>query len=1132
MTDPAGTIDRATQTEPGAAYHALVADAIAMIQTLAGDVWTDYNYSDPGVTILEQLAYALTELPYRALLPVEDLLAGPDSARLALRRHAMYPAWSILPCNPVTLSDWRRLLIDRVPGLANIWLVPLGTTDDDPAPQGLYAIRVLAKREGGEEAALIERVRRCFVAHRGLAEDVERIDVLTPIDTVVEAAIEIAHDTDPDEALAQGLFALTLTLAPEPTRIGLADWRARHQETTAVFSGPLMLRGFIEDDQLKPAPTGFTVEFLAEVLGAAPGILAVDALTVRLDGQADAFAGAAPIPVPDGAFLHLWTRPLAHGRFSITITRMGARIVPDAARVERKLEGLWTVHRKTWALRGDYIAAYPGPIGDHVDLAAYTSVQTQFPLIYGIGENALADGVGAARSGAAKQLKGYLMAFDQLLADYFAQLALLRTLVSIEAGGPSGPTYAWQSLRPIVPDVAPLISRNYELHMAELVGKTDPVERRRGEVLDLLMGMLGLDWVMPLSTASPTNLHARDHTWAQIAAQQAMLRRAVPATRDRGRGLDYLRHRHRAVAGTEWASRIELGLIDREHEVGEVWPFAQGAPDAIIDFRYPPHLWEPAEVLFVLVTAEDLAIEGGAQDADDLSFLAGRRIVPELLLVTHHADAYRIGYRDDLGKHSLACRDPDGQWWLVARVDRMETALRLLRALRLAADRQWRDRLHLVDWILLRHGAGVNGDAGRFGMHVTAVLPMHPLPEPGDGDAAWEMRATTVLRANTPAHIALDCLFLGRAAMAEFELLYAAWRLALGCRGQSRLARASRRLDRFLAKHLPPVAKHDPDPPPAPPPPPDPAPPPAPPPQNALPVPVTLAIPDRTDPDEIPTDAPAEMSLLQRLEGLAQRLISPVLRLIGSLRPGLQPGAAPTALLAAPQPAAPKPVQPSHPARHAVAAPPGARGFDCDSVLAVSGRAAAFKAQGFTFAVRYLARETPGVDDLSAAEATAILDAGLALMAVQHVTPGVWHPTPPLGNAYGASAVRQARACGLPQGVCLWLDLESVARGTAQTDIVGYCNAWFAAVRAGGFRPALYVGADCGLDANALGTALDCEFFWRSGSQVPDVAVHGYCMVQTIDKRFVLDTIAYDLNVIEPDARGATPFWAVAGTTP
>ena len=55
-------------------YDSLLRDGISLIQKFSGNKWTDYNFHDPGITILEQLCYALTDLGYRSNFKVEDLL--------------------------------------------------------------------------------------------------------------------------------------------------------------------------------------------------------------------------------------------------------------------------------------------------------------------------------------------------------------------------------------------------------------------------------------------------------------------------------------------------------------------------------------------------------------------------------------------------------------------------------------------------------------------------------------------------------------------------------------------------------------------------------------------------------------------------------------------------------------------------------------------------------------------------------------------------------------------------------------------------------------------------------------------------------------------------------------------------
>ncbi|RZI90680.1 MAG: hypothetical protein EOO67_10905, partial [Microbacterium sp.] len=111
----------------GQDFYALRREGIGRIVEASGDVWTDYNTHDPGVTLLEALAYAITELTYRADFPIEDLLASAAAAVGGGTSADPYPdqafatARRILTVDPVTPTDLRRLLID-VPGVRNGWV--------------------------------------------------------------------------------------------------------------------------------------------------------------------------------------------------------------------------------------------------------------------------------------------------------------------------------------------------------------------------------------------------------------------------------------------------------------------------------------------------------------------------------------------------------------------------------------------------------------------------------------------------------------------------------------------------------------------------------------------------------------------------------------------------------------------------------------------------------------------------------------------------------------------------------------------------------------------------------------------------------------------------------------------------
>jgi len=207
-------------------------------------------------------------------------------------------------------------------------------------------------------------------------------------------------------------------------------------------------------------------------------------------------------------------------------------------------------------------------------------------------------------------------------------------------------------------------------------------------------------------------------------------------------------------------------------------------------------------------------------------------------------------------------------------------------------------------------------------------------------------------------------------------------------------------------------------------------------------------------------------------------------------------------------------------------APNGALGFDADTPIS-SNAAHQFVNQNYAFCVRYLSRsqgQAPG--DLSAAEAEAILAAGLGLMAVQHVRAPGWSPTAAMGQADGANAAYNAGQIGFPAGVNIWCDLEGVNAASVAPDVIGYCNAWFDAVAAAGYLPGLYVGANCILDGQQI-YDMKYQHYWKSLSRVPVLPARGYQMIQTLVPEPV-NGIGIDQDVTQTDAEGGQALWLIA----
>jgi hypothetical protein len=141
----------------------------------------------------------------------------------------------------------------------------------------------------------------------------------------------------------------------------------------------------------------------------------------------------------------------------------------------------------------------PVPIGQYRDIADYTSLQEDFPLAYGVGSEGipgleeLSPGEQEQRKIQVSQLKGYLLLFDQFLANYLSQVANAKYLFTMEdqiGDIHINKTYYTQSLTDVIPNGEPLYHdlSDHKETLQQITEDTQLFERRRNKFLDHLLG--------------------------------------------------------------------------------------------------------------------------------------------------------------------------------------------------------------------------------------------------------------------------------------------------------------------------------------------------------------------------------------------------------------------------------------------------------------------------------------------------------------------------------------------------------------------------------------------------------------------------------------------------------------------
>ncbi len=150
-------------------YQELQEKTLERLQELSGGVWTDFNIHDPGVTISDNMNYALFELQYKLELPFRSFL-GPNSQEYASK--GILPAEIIFAQSIVTPEDYEQLFLDNIKNLESCSV---------EFENGFYQIRASVSLKNPEITTEEEHIKEeLFVLYhqnRNLCEDLRWEDV-------------------------------------------------------------------------------------------------------------------------------------------------------------------------------------------------------------------------------------------------------------------------------------------------------------------------------------------------------------------------------------------------------------------------------------------------------------------------------------------------------------------------------------------------------------------------------------------------------------------------------------------------------------------------------------------------------------------------------------------------------------------------------------------------------------------------------------------------------------------------------------------------------------------------------------------------------------------------------------------
>ena len=526
----------------GLDFEGLRQEGIRLAQDVCGDKWTDYNLHDPGVTILEQACYGLTDLAYRTGFPVADYLASAggdiDFKRLALHRPD-----DAFACRPITENDYRRLILDSVPNVENVWIRRDG---------GLYRVhlhlseRVKNQDNEGVRNAYAGVVRKLLAANRNLCEDLNEVRIAERVPYVLRGEIEIDGDRAPASILADIYSECAEYLSPGVT---VRPYHEAHKSGISqdeLFDGVVTRCGYIADAALHPWRGCFSIQELSGRIAGIAGVRILRRLefvdreggtTVCIELNDD----KPSLPVACLLF------PPPDGEAGVRLFRSDKACQAPMRDVEAEFGRLRYRHHalRNRKLRFDWVKATL-PRGTFRQIGQYCSIQNHFPDIYGINADGFnASGIPASelqqRKADARQLKAYLLFFEQIMANFLRNAQEIPALFSLD--GQPEKSYFHQVLNDgCVPDVESIYRYGVEevdRRLAEMLASVDDYGDRRNRMLDYLLGLYGEEF-------GQNSLRHHfgediDCDKATIGNKAAFLKRIIDIGKNRAAAFDYRR---------------------------------------------------------------------------------------------------------------------------------------------------------------------------------------------------------------------------------------------------------------------------------------------------------------------------------------------------------------------------------------------------------------------------------------------------------------------------------------------------------------------------------------------------------------------------------------------------------------
>lgn len=830
--------------DPADVYSAegLKRAGLEVVQGLSGETWTDYNLHDPGVTILEQLCYALTDLIYRTEFDTADYLCR-ETGGIDFERQALARPEEIFPSQAVTLNDYRKIIFDSLPEIDHVWVKtgPAQTVSAEGPPvpvhgssrsstHGEYFI-YLKLNESLEAQVnktirreIIEKVKTIYAANRNLCENLAEVAIVAPRYFSLHGEIDMSSSRDLSDILGEIYFKCSCVVTPSiPFRSFEEVFRSETLEE--LFTGPQTKHVHIAEDAFDEERGSVTISDLIGLISKIEGVRFISSLWFE-DEQGNKMDTINDDPAL--LFVPALRFPEEGEADGIKLLKNGRAYRVSLKEAKEEYDRLYADLQATRGAAPHFADLYTLPAGTFRNFSEYYSIQNHFPVIYGINAFGVPASEPEKRQAQAKQLKAYLLFFEQLIANFLMNIQGISRFFSIDEGLEQ--SYFSQVLDDKrVPNVAGLYTlpqSQAASKVAEILKRYDPFFDRRGRVLDYLLGLYGEKFSQH-ALRHYSDYHEGEKLGHELIRNKInFLKRIVEISRMRAGAFN--------IHELSWNSE-NIAILEKKVAILLAIPFFKNR--SLVDVFIEKGLELLTDTQFKSVKEGTVALEyvdlSDISERIDREFLVlprrksndpdDEKLKREIVCLKNNTlsgsilrngiflDRYRVGSTGGQKNVQLVFKpDETSRWEYLASYPTLDDAVRAANDFRdfLIKLNRESEGLHLVEHLLLKPSQGVKDADVPDDFYPFKMSVLFPNWTTRFHDREFQKLAEETVRLNAPAHIYLEFYWLEFSQMNDFEVRYLTWLERLWLKNKmenenalTKLDEAAKRLRDFLLEH-------------------------------------------------------------------------------------------------------------------------------------------------------------------------------------------------------------------------------------------------------------------------------------------------------------------------------------------